>query len=43
MRLDTDPWRADENDYVNLAYIAKKTHLLRDMKSVNGVLTMLLW
>ena len=24
MRLATDPWRADENDYVNLVYIAKR-------------------
>ena len=40
----TDYWSADENDYVNSAWREKaKTHLLRDMKWVNGVLAMLFW
>ena len=37
-------WIAEKNDYGNLAYKEnRKTHLLRDMKRVNGVLAMLFW
>ena len=44
MSLSIDSWSADKNDYVNSACREKKkTHLLRDIKWVNGVLAMLLW
>ena len=43
MSLSIDSWSADKNDYVNSACREKKkTHLLRDIKRVNGVLAMLL-
>ena len=41
MSLGTNSSSADENDYVNSACRKKKkTHLLKDMKWVNGVLAM---
>ena len=44
MSCGTDSSIADENDYVNSGCRKKKqTHLLRDMKWVNGGFTMLFW